>query len=163
MTVFISFLVAILLIFLVERTSNRKASGEGHIRPHVFYFATGVLCIIFDLMIIFLPHSTSGNDTIVFYTLIIVFAIAGIFCVYTYFGCSILIEPNSVLIASLFRKKARLAVEDIIQLKEIGFFRVLMIEGRNTGKYYFPCDAYNLEKFLTMMQREHPEVFSARR
>jgi len=73
------------------------------------------------------------------------------------------VEPSSVLIASLFRKKARLAVEDIIQLKEIGFFRVLVIEGRNTGKYYFPCDAYNLGKFLAMMHSEHPEVFVAKR
>gem|GEM_PF-3728948 len=83
--------------------------------------------------------------------------------VYTYLGCSILVEPSSVLIASLFRKKARLAVEDIIQPKEIGFFRVLVIEGRNTGKYYFPCDAYNLGKFLAMMHSEHPEVFIAKR
>jgi len=111
--VFISFIVAFLLIFLVERTSNRKASGEGHIRPHVFYFATGVFCAIFDMMIVFLPRSTSGNDMIAFYTLIVVFAIAGIFCVYTYLGCSIWVEPNSVLIASLFRKKTRLAAENI--------------------------------------------------
>ena len=138
MALFICFLVAFLSIFLVERTSNRKASGEGHIRPHVIYFATGVLCAIFDIVIIFLPGNTGGDDRTAFYALIAVFAIVGIFCVYTYFACSIYVEPGSVSIASLFRKKTRLAVEDIIQIKEIGFFRILSIEDRNTGRYYFP-------------------------
>jgi len=154
LTVIVVFLVGVLLIFLVEKTSTRKTE-EGHVRPHVIYCITGVLGIIFAITIFLLP--SSGHNT-PFYILLIFSALAGALCIYTYFACSIDVSPDSISITSLFRKRTEVAIEDILRLKEVGSFRLLIIETRNTGNYYFPTDAYNMREFLAMMQREHPEV-----
>jgi hypothetical protein len=154
MTVIAAFLGVVLLIFLIERTSSRKTE-EGHVRPHVIYGITGVLGIIFAITIFLLP--SSGHNT-PFYILLIFGALAGALCIYTYVACSIDVSPDSISITSLFRKRTVVAIEDILRLKEVGFVRLLIIETRTTGNYYFPTDAYNMREFLTMMQREHPEV-----
>lgn len=158
MVPFISFLLAFLLILFVEKSVNSKRTVTGYSRPHFMYFLTGILCVTFDIVVVLLPRSLRGGDKIAFGALMIAFATAGAFCVYTYFACSIRIDSDSIHIASLFRKKAKIAIEDIVRLKGIGFFRVLMIEDRNTGKYYFPCDSYNLNNCLDAMRREHPKV-----
>jgi len=52
------------------------------------------------------------------------------------------------MITSLFGKKIMRAVEEGNRVKEICFLRVLMREARKTGRYYFPCAACSLEKYL---------------